>query len=121
VRQLTGDYPSAGDAHLHALEIYRTLGHRGNEAWALNHYAAALAAGGDRPRAFELYHQALTMNRELNKPDDEAISLEGIAEHHLATGELTPASSTYTRPDAAVPVRIAPRLLLRSRRRCAMA
>jgi hypothetical protein len=30
---------------------------------------------------------ALAMNRELNKPDDEAISLEGIAEHHLATGD----------------------------------
>ena len=29
------------------------------------------------------------MNRELNKPDDEAISLEGIAEHHLATGDPT--------------------------------
>ena len=27
------------------------------------------------------------MNRELNKPDDEAISLEGIAEHHLADGD----------------------------------
>jgi hypothetical protein len=27
------------------------------------------------------------MNHELNKPDDEAVSLEGIAEHHLATGE----------------------------------
>jgi len=32
------------------------------------------------------------MNRELNKPDDEAISLEGIAEHHLATGR--PAQGT---------------------------
>ena len=30
------------------------------------------------------YQQALAMNRELDKPDDEAISLEGIAEHHLA-------------------------------------
>jgi hypothetical protein len=27
------------------------------------------------------------MNRELNKPDDEAISLEGIAELHLAAGD----------------------------------
>jgi hypothetical protein len=29
------------------------------------------------------------MNRELNKPDDEAISLEGIAKHHLATDDPT--------------------------------
>jgi hypothetical protein len=29
------------------------------------------------------------MTRELNKPDDEAIALEGIAEHHLATDDPT--------------------------------
>jgi hypothetical protein len=27
------------------------------------------------------------MHRELNKPDDETVSLEGIAEHHLAAGD----------------------------------
>ena len=27
------------------------------------------------------------MNRELNKPDDEAIALEGIGECHLAAGD----------------------------------
>lgn len=27
------------------------------------------------------------MNRELRKPDDEAISLEGIADHYLCTGD----------------------------------
>ncbi|MBS2533583.1 hypothetical protein KGQ20_12465 [Catenulispora sp. NF23] len=27
------------------------------------------------------------MNRELHKPTDEAISLEGIADHDLATGD----------------------------------
>ncbi|WP_034091830.1 tetratricopeptide repeat protein [Streptacidiphilus albus] len=53
----------------------------------MNHYAAAIAATGDRPRALSVYQQALDMNQELNKPDDEAISLEGIADHHLATGD----------------------------------
>jgi hypothetical protein len=28
-----------------------------------------------------------TCDRALNKPDDEAISLEGIGEHHLATSD----------------------------------
>ena len=28
------------------------------------------------------------MNRELHRPDDEAISLGCIAEHYLATGDL---------------------------------
>ena len=87
VRQLTGDLSGAGDALTRALEIYREIGERGNEAWALNYYAATIAASGDHPRALVLYRQALAMNRELHKPDDEAISLEGIGEHHLATGD----------------------------------
>jgi tetratricopeptide (TPR) repeat protein len=70
-----------------APEIYDALGNRGNKAWALNYYAATLAASGQRSRGLALYQQALAMNRELNKPDDEAVSLEGIAEHHLAAGD----------------------------------
>jgi tetratricopeptide (TPR) repeat protein len=89
MQYMTGDYPWAGAAHTRALEISRALGDRGDEAWALNHYAAALAASGQHPRALTLYRQALAMNRELNKPDDEAVSLEGIGEHHLATGDPT--------------------------------
>lgn len=56
---------------------------------ALYHYAATVAATGERPRALALYQQALAMSRELNYPAHEAVSLEGIAEHHLATGDLT--------------------------------
>jgi tetratricopeptide (TPR) repeat protein len=92
MRQVTGDCPGACDALTRALEIYDTLGNRGNKAWALNYYAATLAASGQRPRALALYQQALAMNHELNKPDDEAASLEGIAEHYLATGD--PAQGT---------------------------
>lgn len=87
VRQVTGDYPEAGEAHIRALEIFREIGARGNEAYALNYYAATVAATGDLPRALALYQQALAMNQELNKPDDEAVSLEGIGDHPLATGD----------------------------------
>jgi DNA-binding SARP family transcriptional activator/tetratricopeptide (TPR) repeat protein len=86
VRRQTGDLPGAVDAVSRALEIYRAARSRGNEAWALNHYAAALAAD-DQPRALALYRQALAMNRELNKSDDEAVSLEGIGECLLAAGD----------------------------------
>jgi tetratricopeptide (TPR) repeat protein len=77
---------AAVDTLERSLEIYRQIGGRGSEAWALNFYAATVAALGDRPRALTVHQQALATNRELNKPDDEAISLEGIAHHHLATG-----------------------------------
>ncbi|HEV3174278.1 MAG TPA: tetratricopeptide repeat protein [Actinocrinis sp.] len=55
----------------------------------LNHYAALLASGGDGPQALGVYSQALALNRELNKPDGEAASLEGIADHHLTEGDTS--------------------------------
>ncbi|GAA1961644.1 tetratricopeptide repeat protein [Catenulispora subtropica] len=87
VRLQTGHHPGSVDALTRALEIYREIGSRSGEAWATNHYAAAISATGDRSRALALYQQALAMNREFDKPDDEAISLEGIADHHLTAGE----------------------------------
>ena len=75
VRRLTGDLAAATHAQSQALKLYRSTGSRSGEAWALNHYAAAVAAE-DLQRARALYEQALAMNRELNKPDDEAIALK---------------------------------------------
>ena len=39
---------------------------------------------GNPTRALQLYRQALAMNRELGKPDDEAIALEGTGQCLLA-------------------------------------
>ena len=77
VRRLSGDPAGAIDALTRALEIYRATGDRNNEAWALNPYAAAVAATGDLPRARALYQQALTMNRELNKPGQRVNDVAG--------------------------------------------
>ena len=111
VRRLTGDLAGAHDAQAAALELYRKRGSRHDEAWALSHYAATIAARGDLPRAVALYQQALAMNRELNKPDGQAVALEGLGECHLTAGEaqagaahLHPALEIYQRlgmaPDA---------------------
>jgi tetratricopeptide (TPR) repeat protein len=86
-RRDAGDLLGAADAALQAIAIFQRAGARTGEAEALNVHAAIVAANGDLPRAFELYRRALAMNRELNKPDDEAISLEGLGECHLAAGE----------------------------------
>jgi tetratricopeptide (TPR) repeat protein len=86
VRLQTGDFPGAASALTQALQTYRDLENRGNEAWALNHYAAAVKASGDVTRALELYRQARAMNHELGKLDDEAIALEGTSECLLVQG-----------------------------------
>lgn len=76
--------------------MFRDLGDRGDEAWALNHYAALPAAAGDRPRALVLYRQALAVHQELNKRDDEALSLEGICEC-LVTADGSDEGTRYLR------------------------
>jgi len=84
---------AAGESLAQALGIFRTTGNRNAEAWALNFYAAAIAAAGELPRAHALYEQALTMNRELNKPDDEAVAREGLGESLLSLGESGPGTA----------------------------
>jgi tetratricopeptide (TPR) repeat protein len=75
------------------VEIYRVTGYRPDEAWALSHYAAAVAAGGDLPRALALYQQALAMYCEPYKTDGQAVALEGIGECHLANGDAVDAAA----------------------------
>jgi tetratricopeptide (TPR) repeat protein len=93
VRRLAGDLPGARDAQATALEIFQKIGSRHDEAWALNHYAATIAAHGDLPRALALYQRSLTMNRELSKPDGQALALEGLGECHLTASETEPGTA----------------------------
>ncbi|MBR7836437.1 tetratricopeptide repeat protein [Actinospica durhamensis] len=88
VYSLTGDHPAAECSLTRALEIYSEIGEHGNVAWAMNHYAAAVASAGDQPRSLALYQQAQAMNQKFHKFDDEAISWEGIGDHHLAAGDI---------------------------------
>jgi DNA-binding SARP family transcriptional activator/tetratricopeptide (TPR) repeat protein len=87
VRLAAGDCAGAAQHLEAAVGIFRELGQRGNEAWALNHYAAVLATTGDYIRALDIYRDVLHMAQETRQPDEQAISLEGIAECHLHTGE----------------------------------
>jgi tetratricopeptide (TPR) repeat protein len=69
------------------VELFRHIGAGGNEAWALNHYAAVVAAAGDRVQALTLYGEALLLARGTHQPDDEARALEGLGECHLNNGD----------------------------------
>ena len=87
VQHSTGQYQIAAHTLTQALEIFHRIGNRSGEVWVLTHYAATIAAIGDHSRALMLYQRALTRNREINNPAEEARCLEGIAEHHLDTGD----------------------------------
>ena len=68
---------------------YDVLGCRGDDAVALNYYAAAIAAEGQHDHAYKLYREALAIHRELSKTDVEAVSPDGIAAHHTAKESAT--------------------------------
>ena len=71
------------------MRLYRKSGIRGSEAAALHYHAAALAASGRVGQALQQYREALRMNRELDRPADQALSHEGIGECLVQTGEVT--------------------------------
>jgi len=90
VAQLCGHLPLA-------LRIAAALlRHRPAGAWSIWPGCCASSTGAC-PRALALYQQALTMNRDLNKPDDEAIAHEGLGECHLSTAQPSPAPPTCVR------------------------
>jgi tetratricopeptide (TPR) repeat protein len=87
VRGATGDHQGAIPELRAAVDLFRRIGARGNEAWALNHYADEVAAARDHVQALTLYRDALLLARETHQPDDEARALEGLGECHLSGGD----------------------------------
>jgi DNA-binding SARP family transcriptional activator/tetratricopeptide (TPR) repeat protein len=87
LRRWAGDLPGALRDLGEALSLHRQTGARSNEARALNCYAATLAAAGDHQQAVDRYHDALRLAREVHQPEDEAVAIEGIAEHHFTLGD----------------------------------
>ena len=87
VRGATGDDQGAIPELQAAVDLFRRIGARGSEAWALIHYAAVVADGGDHVQALTLYRDALFLARETHQPDDEARALEGLGECHLNSGD----------------------------------
>jgi tetratricopeptide (TPR) repeat protein len=87
VRGAAGDHQGAIPGLREAVDVFRRIGARGNETWALNHYAAEVAATGDHGRALALYGDALVLARETHQPDEEARALEGLGGCHLNNGD----------------------------------
>jgi DNA-binding SARP family transcriptional activator/tetratricopeptide (TPR) repeat protein len=88
LRRWTGDLPGALRDLSEALTLHRQTGARSNEARTLHCYAAAIATTGDHQQAAVHYQDALRLAREVHQPEDEAVALEGVAECHLADGDI---------------------------------
>ena len=75
-----GNYSEALSCCLRALEQYRTTDHRVDEGSLLNTVASIHHLVGDTDRAIVTYEAALTANRQLARPEVDAITLTNMAE-----------------------------------------
>ncbi|MFI8991512.1 tetratricopeptide repeat protein, partial [Streptomyces antimycoticus] len=75
VRDLTGDFAGAGELAGQALELYRALGDRHGEAYALRDLGRVRDLTGDFAGAGELVGQALELYRALGDRHGEAYAL----------------------------------------------
>jgi len=83
----SGNHSEALSCCLRSLEQYRTTDHRVDEGNLLNTIAAVYQAIGDTDRAIVTFERALAVNRELGRPDLDAITLANMAQLHCERQE----------------------------------
>ena len=74
-----GNYSEALLCSLRALELYRTTDHRVDEGNLLNTIAVVHHSLGDLDRAIVTYEAALTANKGLERPENDAVTLANMA------------------------------------------
>lgn len=94
--RMAGEFTAAMLDYENALEVFREMGARGNQAWVLNGYAGAVNDAGDPERALTLLHEALDLACETSMRVEQAKSLEGIGEIQLARGERSEGAERLT-------------------------
>jgi putative two-component system response regulator len=75
-----GNFSESLECALQALELYRSTDHKVEEGNLLNTVAAIHHSLGDTDRALVTYEAALTANKELERPENDALTLSNMAE-----------------------------------------
>ncbi len=83
-----GNHSGALACCLRGLELYRATDHRIDEGNLLNTIATIHHSLGDTDRALTTYSTALAVNRELARPDFDAITLANMAQLRAERGEF---------------------------------
>jgi tetratricopeptide (TPR) repeat protein/transcriptional regulator with XRE-family HTH domain len=97
MRQLTGDYPAAAQAHEQALSIYRDVGNRLGQANALHNTGAVRRLMGDYPAAAEALDRALGIYRDLGDRLGQANALHFLGITLQRTGDYPAAAQALDR------------------------
>lgn len=87
VHYQAGNFTEALECALHALELARASATDSDEGNLLNTVAAIHHSLGDTDRALVTYEAALTANKGLERPENDAITLANMAEIRAARNE----------------------------------
>ena len=93
---LIGDYPAATASQTQALQLYRDLGDRQGQAWALNNLGAVQQCTGDYPAATASQAQALRLFRDLGDRRGQAWALNQLGLVERLTGDYVAATASLT-------------------------
>jgi tetratricopeptide (TPR) repeat protein len=75
-----GDQDTADACHREALELFRSLGDRLGQGWALEGLGLVQMATGDYPAAAASFQRVLRLHRELGARHSEALTLNSLGE-----------------------------------------
>lgn len=88
-----GNFASALEQSLAALQVYRTTNHEVDEGKILHTIASVYQSMGDHDRAIATYETALAINEPLGRRDLDAMVLGNLARIRGRRGEFLPAVS----------------------------
>jgi tetratricopeptide (TPR) repeat protein len=85
LQRQTGDYPAAAASQHESLDLFRRLGDRLGQAWALDELGLLQQQTGDHEAAAANLAQALQLHRELGSRHGESVALNSLGELSAAT------------------------------------
>ena len=96
VQWLTGDYPAATASLTRALELFRDLGDRRGQAWALHDLGVVQRRTGDYPAATASLTQALQLFRDLGDRHGQAETANNLGDLRSVSSDHQDACNYYT-------------------------
>ena len=95
MRRLTGDYPAALTGEQQALGLFRRLGDRLGQAWALDELGLVHQLAGDYPAATACLAEALGLVRDLGDRHGLSKALNSLGELSLRTSAAVAAQGQH--------------------------
>jgi tetratricopeptide (TPR) repeat protein len=95
VLRLTGDYAGAQAYQRQARDLFRSLGDRLGQAWALDELGLALLMTGDHAAAAACIHESIQIHRDLGARHGMSVALNSLGELSFAASATADARAHH--------------------------